>query len=532
MLTIIVATLFISLIINIILKKIHLPTIIGYIITGTIIAYVFELHSAVNNHDLQEVAEFGVVFLMFTIGLEFSIEHLKKMRNEVFITGILQIVITAGIVYLMAYYIFGIEQQVSFIISLAIALSSTAIVLKTFNETGEINKRYGQRSLGILIMQDIAVIPILLIIGFLSSSDHDVISLIVRMIISAVVLLTLLWGIGKYLLEPFFDQIVKTNSDELFVGTILFLAIGASYLAHALGFSFSLGAFIAGMLIAETKYKHQAEADLIPFRDILLGIFFITVGMQIKFDIIFDYIHIIFALLIGFMLLKFFVVFLIVKMNESKRISVKTALSLVQVGEFSLALLELARSNSLIGPPYGQVMIVTIVFSMIITPLILKNLSVITDFLTQHKEEAILDIESVSVKGHTVILGFGEFGQNIAKSLKDDGQLYIAIDNNIELYHKARSIGESIVFGNATNKAILKSTNVAQAKNIIVAIDNPKKLYVVCETLKKYVDAHKIIVKIHTSAQKAEITELGIHNIIIENELASNSVSELIFKTT
>ncbi|MGB3752189.1 MAG: cation:proton antiporter, partial [Arcobacteraceae bacterium] len=173
MLTIIVATLFISLVINIILKKIHLPTIIGYIITGTIIAYTFELHSAVNNHDLQEVAEFGVVFLMFTIGLEFSIEHLKKMRNEVFITGMLQIVITAGIVYLMAYYIFNIPQQVSFILSLAIALSSTAIVLKTFNETGEINKRYGQRSLGILIMQDIAVIPILLIIGFLSSSDHD-----------------------------------------------------------------------------------------------------------------------------------------------------------------------------------------------------------------------------------------------------------------------------------------------------------------------------------------------------------------------
>ena len=532
MLMIIVATLFISLVINVILKKIHLPTIIGYIITGTIIAYTFNLHSAVNNHSLQEIAEFGVVFLMFTIGLEFSIEHLKKMKNEVFVTGMLQIAITATIVYLMAYYIFGIEQQISFIISLAIALSSTAIVLKTFNETGEINKRYGQRSLGILIMQDIAVIPILLIIGFLSSNDNDITSLVVRMVISALVLLTLLWIIGKYLLEPFFDQIVKTNSDELFVGTILFLAIGASYLAHILGFSFSLGAFIAGMLIAETKYKHQAEADLIPFRDILLGIFFITVGMQIKFDIIFDYIHIIFALLIGFMLLKFFVIFCIVKINESKRISVKTALSLVQVGEFSLALLELARSNSLIGPPYGQVMIVTIVFSMIITPIILKNLSTITDFLTRKNGDEIGNIESEIVKGHTVILGFGEFGRNIAKTLRDNGQLYIAIDNNIEIYHRATKEGESIVFGNATNKAIIKSTNISQAQNVIVAIDNPKKLYVVCETLKKYVDTHKIIVKIHTSSQKEELAELGIQNIVIENELASNNVSELILRNT
>lgn len=530
LLAIIVFTLFISLVLNIILKKIFLPTIIGYIVTGTIIAYTFGLHSAVNNHDLQEIAEFGVVFLMFTIGLEFSIEHLKKMKNEVFVTGILQIVITAGIVYCMAYYIFSIEQQVSFIISLAIALSSTAIVLKTFNETGEINKRYGQRSLGILIMQDIAVIPILLIIGFLSNDNSEVSSLIIRMAISAVILLTLLWVIGKYLLEPFFDQIVKTNSDELFVGTILFLAIGASYLAHALGFSFSLGAFIAGMLIAETKYKHQAEADLIPFRDILLGIFFITVGMQIRFDIIFEYIYIIFALLLAVMALKFVVVFLIVKLNESKRISVKTALSLVQVGEFSLALLELARSNSLIGPPYGQVLIVTIVFSMIITPIILKNLSSITDFITRKNTEEVFDINSSPVQGHTVILGFGEFGQNIANTLKDNGQLYMAIENNIEIYQRAKSAGEPIVFGNATNKEILKSTNISQAQHVIVAIDNPKKLYSVCETLQKYVSIYKIIAKIHNSAQKEELLELGIQNIIIENELASNRVSEIIFQ--
>ncbi len=530
LLAIIVFTLFISLVLNVILKKIHLPTIIGYIITGTIIAYTFGLHSAVNNHTLQEIAEFGVVFLMFTIGLEFSIEHLKRMKNEVFVTGTLQIVITAAIVYLMAYYIFDIEQQVSFIISLAIALSSTAIVLKTFNETGEINKRYGQRSLGILIMQDIAVIPILLVIGFLSNDNSEVSELIIRMAISAVVLLALLWIIGKYLLEPFFDQIVKTNSDELFVGTILFLAIGASYLAHALGFSFSLGAFIAGMLIAETKYKHQAEADLIPFRDILLGIFFITVGMQIQFDIIYEYIFIIFALLVAVMVLKFIIIFSIVRVNESKRISIKTALSLVQVGEFSLALLELARSNSLIGPPYGQVMIVTIVFSMIITPIILKNLSSIVDFFTKNNNEEPLDVNSSPIEGHTVILGFGEFGRNIAHTLKDNGQLYISIENNIEIYHRAKAMDEPIVFGNATNKEILKSVNIAQAQYIIVAIDNPKKLYGVCETLKKYVSIHKIIAKIHTSDQKEELVNLGIQHIIIENELASNSVSELIFQ--
>ncbi|RXJ60543.1 cation:proton antiporter [Candidatus Marinarcus aquaticus] len=531
MLSIIVFTIFTALVLNIILKKAHLPTIIGYILTGTIIAYVFDLHDAVNNHELKEIAEFGVVFLMFTIGLEFSIEHLKKMKNEVFLTGTLQIVITASIVYAMSHYIFGIEQQVSFIIALAIALSSTAIVLKTFNETGEINKRYGQRSLGILIMQDIAVIPILLIIGFMSNSDAQIDSLLIRMFLSATFLLLFLWLIGRYFLEPFFNQIVKTNSDELFVGTILFLAMGASYLAHALGFSYSLGAFIAGMLIAETKYKHQAEADLIPFRDLLLGIFFITVGMQIKFDIIASYIHIVLALLVGVVILKFVIIYFIIHLNESKRVSIKTALSLVQVGEFSLALLELARSYDLIGPPYGQIMIITIVLSMILTPIILKNLSNITDKFVPHPDENEHNIESSVLKNHVVILGFGEFGRNIAHNLKENDCLYVAIENNLETYQRAKKENESVIFGNATNKEILKNVQIQNAAYVIVAIDNPKKLYNVCTILHKYVSLKKIIVKIHNSNEKSILNELGIDHIVIENELASSSVCKLIAQT-
>jgi len=193
LLTIIVATLFISLVANIVLKKYDLPTIIGYILTGTIIAYGFGLHDAVHNHELKELAEFGVVFLMFTIGLEFSLSQLKRMRYEVFITGTLQILVTAAIVYLFSYYALGIEQKISIILALAIALSSTAIVLKTFNDNGEINKRHGQRALGILIMQDIAVIPILLLLGFLSSNESDVLGIIFQTIINAIILLALLF---------------------------------------------------------------------------------------------------------------------------------------------------------------------------------------------------------------------------------------------------------------------------------------------------------------------------------------------------
>ena len=529
MLTIIVTTLLISLIINIVLKKFELPTIIGYIITGTIITYGFGLHEATNNHDLKEIAEFGMVFLMFTIGLDFSVEHLKRMQNEVFIAGTLQIMITTLVIFLISYYIIDLEKKVSLIVSLAIALSSTAIVLKTFNETGDINKRFGQRTLGILIMQDIAVIPILLIIGFMSNDGGKIPEILLNMLISATILLFMLWIIGKYLLEPFFTQIIKTNSDELFIGTILFLAIGSSYLANVFGFSYSLGAFIAGMLIAETKYKHQAEAELIPFRDILLGIFFITVGMQIDFSIIYAYMHIILALLIGVIVLKFIIIYAIVRANENQRVSLKTAISLVQVGEFSLALLELARTNNLIGSPHGQIMIVTIVISMILTPFLLKNLALIADKLVKNDNNNIeLDIDSALLKEHIVIIGFGGFGKSIAKVFKNNNELYIAIENNINNFHEANKNKEPVIFGNALHKEILAHANVKDAKSIAIAIDNPRKLLMICETIQKSVQNNKIFVRVHSEEEKEAITNLGITNVIVENQLSSNAFFELI----
>jgi CPA2 family monovalent cation:H+ antiporter-2 len=530
MLSIIVATLLVSLVLNVVMRKINLPTIIGYIITGTIIAYSFNLHDAVHNHELKEIAEFGVVFLMFTIGLEFSVQQLKRMRYEVFIAGSLQVLITTVVVYLLNTYILGIEQKVSLILALAVALSSTAIVLKTFNETGEITRRYGQRTLGILIMQDIAVIPILLMIGFMANTDDKLSFIILEMLAGGAVLLLSMWLIGKYLLNPFFEEITKTKSDELFVGTILFLAIGASYFAHELGFSYSLGAFIAGMLIAETRYKYQAEADLIPFRDLLLGVFFITVGMQIDFNIIFSYLHIIALLLVSIMVLKFSIIYMIVRSRENKRTSFKTALSLVQVGEFSLALLELARTNDLIGPPYGQVMIVTIVISMIITPLILKNLSRLTDRFVKRDEgfeEPVF--ESEGFQNHTVILGIGEFGQNVARMLKERGEFYLAIENKISTVQKLQDLGEPIMFGNAVKKDILKKADIHLAKKVIVAIDNPEKQYHICEILKDYIDPDKIIVKVHSNQEKEQILHLGIEQIVVENRITSKFIAELVF---
>ena len=533
MLGIIVATTLITLFLNLILKKIHLPTIIGYILTGTIIAYAFSLHSAVNNHELKEIAEFGVVFLMFTIGLEFSINHLKKMKREVFVTGTLQIVITTIFVFLISRFVVGFGTQTSLIIGTVLSLSSTAIVLKTFNETKEISKPHGRRVLGILIMQDIAVIPILLMISFFSmTEDGALLFTIGKTILAASVLLALLYFSGKYLLEPYLRYVSSTKSDELFVSSVLLLALGSAYLAYYFGFSYSLGAFIAGMMISETKFKHQVEADLIPFRNILLGVFFITVGMQINFKVIYEYAWIIAIILPLIMGLKFAVIYTLIRFEDTKRVSFKSALSLVQIGEFSLAILELARSQSLIDVTYSQILIVTIVISMILTPIILKNLSKATQRLIPEDVMMIPNTHHIScdMENHVVVLGYGQFGQAIVDELKVFGQNYVILEHNITFYQTGKEKGEPIIFGNAAQRHILNSINITKASAVIVAVNNPDILHLICQTVNDLTHNSKTIVTVANNQQKESLKGLHLEHIIVETtQIARAVVDEVMY---
>ena len=528
MLGIIVATIFIALVINLILKRFQLPTIIGYIFTGTIIAYAFNLHAAVNNHDLKEIAEFGVVFLMFTIGLEFSIEHLKKMKKEVFFTGSLQIIITTLFVFLISHFVLGIDIKSSMVIGAALSLSSTAIVLKTFNETKEIKKNHTvKRVLGILIMQDIAVIPILLMISFFTMDDTGSVGLmILKTIIAAVVLLSLLYLSGKYLLEPFLSHVSKTKSDELFVASVLLLAIGSSYLAYYFGFSYSLGAFIAGMMIAETKFKHQVEADLIPFRNILLGVFFITVGMQINFTVISEYILIILVLLPILMGLKYIIIYTLVKLEDTRRVAFKTAFSLIQIGEFSLAILELARSQGLVDQTYSQILIVTIVISMILTPIILKNLTKASRLLIS--EDTLMVCNSYNVEkdkaDHVVVLGYGRYGQAIVEELKVLSREYIIIEHNMKFYQQGLDNNEPIIFGNAAQRHILNSVNITSSSAVIVAVNNPDSVYIICEAIDALTHNTKTIVTVTSENEKELLKNLHLEHIIVETKQLSKAV--------
>ena len=508
---------------NLILKRFHVPTIIGYIFTGTIISYAFSLHT---NAQLDKVAEFGIVFLMFTIGLEFSINHLMRMKKDVFLNGTIQVMVTGGIFSLLAEYLFDIETKSAIIIGFAFALSSTAIVLKILNDNGNIHKTYGRKVLGILLFQDIAVIPLLLMINIFTATQSSISYLVAETIISAVLLLGLLFIVGKYLLNPFFDSVVSSDSEEIFIASVLLLVIGASYLAHLFGFTYSLGAFIAGMMISETKYKHQVEADLIPFRDILLGLFFITIGMQIDVVIIQDYFFVIIALLITVMVVKAIIIFLLLIFSNNKRISVKAALSISQVGEFSLAVFALASSSSLLDPVINQILIVMVALSMIITPFILKNTKLIADIVIKDNEDDHAIVSS-GWSDHIIVCGYGKLGQEIVYRLKRMDVKYLVIEYDINLVKLGKQRNEPVFFGNAAMKSILVQTGVKSCKSVIVAISNEKKLRRICELLNSFKKPINTVVKVSNYEEKVLLDDLHVNHIVNQGrEVAKSLIKE------
>lgn len=512
----------IATVLNIVLKRFNIPTIIGYIITGFTIASVYELGQ--NNESLTHIAEFGIVFLMFTIGLEFSLQHLMGMKKDVFLNGFFQVALVGGIISLSAEYLFDMDKKSAIIIGYALALSSTAIVLKILNDSGAIHTVHGRKVLGILLFQDIAVIPILIMINIFSNANSSLSQLLLETAMSVVIILGLMYIVGKYLLDHFLSLVVWADTEEIFIAAVLMLVVGASFFAHLLGFSYSLGAFLAGMMMAETKYKHQIEADLVPFRDILLGLFFITVGMQIDMTLIAEKTFIILVALFALMAIKIGVVFVILVWHLGSRISLKTALALAQGGEFSLAVLALASSSSLVDPQVAQVLIVTVVLSMIATPFILKNIKKIVDLVTQEPVSGDFSIHSSGIKDHIIVCGYGKLGQEIVYRLKKMNINFIVLEHDITLVQLGQSRGEPVYFGNAAEKSILKNAFVEEARAVIIAINNEKKLILLCEILKSFNAKVKIVAKASDYDEKKLLKSLHVNHIVNEGREAAKAL--------
>jgi len=487
---VILSVLFVSLLFNIPLSKVKIPPIIGYIITGILVTTTFHIEK----ETIEHIAEFGIIFLMFLIGLEFSLDKLQRMKKEVFIYGSLEMLIVGVIFGFFIHYTFKIDLNTSLIAGGAFALSSTAIVLKLLNESREISKPYGSNSLGILLFQDIAVIPLLIAISILTNKNLSIGVLIEETFWGFISLIGAIYIFGKYIAPFIIAQAVKTKSDEIFLSTILVIVIAAAEIAHFFGLSYSLGAFLAGMIISETPFKYQIEADLVPFRDLLLAVFFVSVGLSVDLNFAISNLDIILLYSFGIMLFKAIIIFLILKIFVSKRIAIKTALTLSQVGEFAFVIFALLGKYKLVSNDLLQTFIVAVVISMIATPFILKYLYKIVAIFDKNIKDEIPRFKPANINGHTIVVGYDKIGQALCAKLNFLNVPYVTVDRQIENVNLAIKKGDNVIFGNASDKNVLEALNIHNAKSVIITTLNKEHTHLITENILALNPDVKIIV--------------------------------------
>jgi len=524
---ILITTVAIATVLNVVLKRFNMPTVIGYIFTGAIIGTVFDIHLH-GNEKLEHIAEFGVVFLMFTIGLEFSVSHLNSMKKEVFLFGLLQVVVTAAVITAITQLFFDIEFKAGVMVGLGLALSSTAIVLKILNETGKIKTESGKNSLGILIFQDIAVIPILLMITIFTSEGQSLSELLIDTAINAVIALGILIVVGKYVLGHLFKAVSNANSKEIYMGSILFTVVGASYIAHHFGFSYSLGGFIAGMMIADTIYKYQVEADLIPFRDLLLGVFFVSVGLQIDINVVLANILPVILLTVAIMLVKALSIFSILSFGSEKKVALKTAITLAQVGEFSLVVFSLLLAHQMMDPTSIQILMVVIIVSMISTPFLINNIDSLAGLVFKGNiEEEALDQASI-IGGHVILCGYGSFGRVVSEQLEKSGINHVVLTNNTEAFVKAKEAGKTVVFGDPADRVLLDRLRIRDAMSTILALDDFEEVKQASAAITLIDPDIKVIAKVPTEEDKHELAEFNQELLLDGNsQVASLLVGQI-----
>jgi len=526
MLEVILVTIFIAITLNIFLISFQIPTIIWYIITWVLLNLIFSFENIWLSEELKMMAEFWIVFLMFNIWLEFSLKHLMKMKKYVFLHWSLQFLFTSIFFFSISHYLFFIDIKASILISSWLTLSSTAIVLKILNDTKEINKRYWQKALWILLFQDLMVIPILLLISIFEQKDTNILRELIKTFIDSVTLLTILWLFWKYILDTFLEKVHKTNSNEIFTWTILLIIIGSSYFSHYLWLSYSIWAFIAWIMISETSFKYKIESWLIPFKNLLLGIFFVTVWMQINFQIIYDNYLLIICLILGLIIFKTLILFLILIFSTPKTTALKTAIALFQVWEFAIIIFELAEKWNIFSHYLAQILIIITILSMILTPFVLKYLDLIVSRFIKTRYTEFTNIKEL--KDHIVIIWYGRIWSMVSDFLDENNQEHIIIDNNLDSFSIAKINWKRVILWDALDENILENVSITKASHIIVLVWSSDNTQPIIQILLNLVDKEKIILKVSKYSDKESFLKYKIPHILVETEKTAKTIIDYI----
>jgi CPA2 family monovalent cation:H+ antiporter-2 len=455
-------------------RRLRLPSMLAYLVIGMAMGpHGFALLA--ESSEVHGIAEFGIVFLMFTIGLEFSLKRLHAMRSLVFGLGSAQVALTAlgtGLVTALAYDQ-GWKSGIA--VGLAVAMSSTAIVARMLSDRFELHSRSGRQTMGVLLFQDLAVAPCLILLPALAASGDDLWRSLGIAAVQTVIVLSLLVVVGQQIMGRIFHAAASVRSNEVLVLTTLWIVVGLSFLTAKSGLSLALGAFVGGMLISETVYRHHVEADIRPFRDILLGLFFVTVGMMLDLHYVLANLH---KLMLAVLLLiggKALVVLLITRATKTPpAASLRTAAQLAQAGEFGLVLIELAHQLRLIGDSAFQITLSAMLLSMFIAPFLINRAARLSGDLGRgdwaHKATAIhnISVHSMDLGQHVVICGFGRTGDRIAEFLAIEKVPFIALDVDPQRIAEAQARGINVVFGNADRREVLQAAGIARARAVVV----------------------------------------------------------------
>lgn len=475
-------------------RALRLPAMLAYFTVGLAFGpHAFGLLP--DTESSREFAEFGIVFLMFSIGLEFSLPQLYAMRKKVVGVGGSQVVITLLAIMGVGKLV-GLSWPAAFVVAAALTMSSTAIVSKMLAERLDLNSRHGRLSIGTLLFQDIAVVPVLVLIPSLASTGTDISVVLVIAFLKAAGMLLFLFTIGKWLINPWFNLVAAQRSRELFVMNVLMVTLLLAYVTSLAGLSLALGAFIAGMLISETRYRYQVESDISPFRDILLGLFFISVGMLLNLSEIAQNIGYIVLVLIAFMAFKALVILAVVRvMKYETGVAVRTAVILAQAGEFGFVILALGADQGLIAGKTLQIVLAASLLSMVIAPFLVQHNGKLARKLvrsySRNSNQVIQHIEEASLHltDHVIICGYGRSGQYLGRFLNEEHIPYIALDIDPARVIEAASAGENVMYGDAARRVVLEAAGGLRAKALIISYaDTPaamKILHMVQENYPK-----------------------------------------------
>nr|WP_272492605.1 monovalent cation:proton antiporter-2 (CPA2) family protein [Pseudomonas sp. TMW22091] len=509
-----------SLVVIALFRRLKLPPVLGYLCVGLMIGPT-ALDWVHESADLPDLAELGVVFLLFTLGLEFSLPKMLKLRRVVFGLGTLQVVATTAVLGSLLYA-FGMSASTAFMLGAGLSLSSTAIVSKELTSLGEIFSTHGQNAIGVLLFQDVvAVLLLTLVPVFAGSSDQAWYWALPITLGKTVILFVGLLLTSRYILPRLFHEVAASRSAELFVLLALVIVLLTAWLTHLLGLSPALGAFLAGMLLGESHYRHQIEADIRPFRDILLGLFFVSIGMLIDLQLFLHDGFTILGLTLALMLIKGSVVAIILKLHgRDGETAWRSGLALAQGGEFCFALMAQMQLSNLIPPDIAAHLLAATFCSMLLTPLLLRAAPKIAASLHRKPNEEIeleeIAAQSAELHGHVVLCGYGRVGQSIGRFLRSEHFEFVALDYDPDQIQEAAKGDNNVHYGDARRADLLRAVGLDRARLLVIAVDNTEVAMSVLETARLITLEVPVLVRTRDDSLLPELKRAGATEVVPE----------------